>query len=171
VEYERKVLEEIIIETGGKQLPDEVYSRWVPYCANNWLRDTNGCRLMRIGGGYSLTVASIDSLDDAPRALTTAWHKLAEYRPPVLDCDQPDWISLFDLGHFALAEADYPREKTDANDTVHGMGLHFMYRPVNERGSSFTTNTTLLYRLKKNLDPGNVANPGRLIDMRKLEGG
>ncbi len=168
-DYENKVLDLIVSESGGKQLPSEVYKRWVPYCANNWLRDSNGCRLMRIGGGYGLTVASIDSLDDVTRAFSYAWHKLANFKPPALDCDQSDWISLFDLGHFALAETDFPREKTDENDLIHGMGLHLMYRPVNERGPEFASNAALLSRLKKALDPGNIANPGRLISIRKRE--
>jgi hypothetical protein len=124
---------------------------------------------MRIGGGYGLTVASIDSLDDVTRAFSYAWHKLANFKPPALDCDQSDWISLFDLGHFALAETDFPREKTDENDLIHGMGLHLMYRPVNERGPEFASNAALLSRLKKALDPGNIANPGRLISIRKRE--
>ncbi|GAG28975.1 unnamed protein product, partial [marine sediment metagenome] len=42
VDYEEKVLRQIIQETGGKPIPDEVYQRWVPYTANNWVRDTNG---------------------------------------------------------------------------------------------------------------------------------
>jgi len=44
-----------------------------------------------------------------------------------------------------------------------------MYRPVNERGPAFAALTQLLSRIKKALDPNNIANPGRLIDMEKLE--
>jgi len=146
-----------------------VYQRWVPYCANNWIRDTNGCRLMRIGGGYSLTNATVDSLDDAPRSLTGAWKKLDEYQPPVLDSDHPDWIAPFDFSHFALSETDFPREKTDEVDLVHGQGILLMYKPINERGPAFATLSKVVSRIKKALDPHNVSNPGRLIDMERVE--
>ena len=169
VKYEERVLKLVIEETGGKLIADEVYQRWVPYCANNWIRDTNGCRLMRIGGGYSLTNATVDSLDDAMRGFQAGWRKLDEYTPPVLDCDHPDWVAPFDFSHFALSETDYPREKTDENDLVHGQGMMVMYRPVNERGPAFANLTQIVARVKKALDPNNVANPGRLIDMEELE--
>ena len=45
-------------------IPDGVYERWVPYAANNWVRDTNGCRMMRIGDGYSAINITLDSLDE-----------------------------------------------------------------------------------------------------------
>jgi hypothetical protein len=169
VEYEEKVLKQIVEDTGGKLIPAEVYQRWVPYAANNWIRDTNGCRMMRIGGGYSLTNASVDSLDDATRAFKSAWKRLDEYTPPVLDCNHPDWIAPFDFSHFALAETDYPREKTDENDLVHGQGIMLMYKPINERGPGFANLALIVARIKKALDPNNVANPGRLIDMEILE--
>ena len=51
--YEQKVLLEIIRETKGELVPDEVYQEWVPYAANNWIRDTSGVRMTRIGGCYS----------------------------------------------------------------------------------------------------------------------
>ncbi len=166
--YEEKVLKSIIQETGGTLIPDEVYQRWVPYCANNWIRDTNGCRMMRIGGGYSLTNATVDSLDDALRAFQAGWKKLDQYTPPALDCDHPDWVAPFDFGHFALTETDYPREKTDEKDLVHGQGIMIMYKPVNERGPAFATLTQVFARVKKALDPNNIANPGRFIDIEKL---
>ncbi len=166
--YEEKVLKAIVSESGGKMISDEVYRRWVPYCANNWIRDTNGCRMMRIGGGYSLTNATVDSLDDAIRAFRAGWKKLEEYNPPVLDCDHPDWVAPFDFGHFALTETDYPREKTDRNDLVHGQGMMTMYKPIHERGPVFATLTRILASFKRALDPNNIANPGRFIDMEKL---
>jgi len=169
VEYEERVLKQIIDETGGKLIPDEVYQRWVPYCATNWIRDTNGCRMMRIGGGYSLTNATVDSLDDAVRAFHAGWKKLDEYTPPILDCDHPDWVAPFDFSHFALSETDYPREKTDELDLTHGRGMLVMYKPVNERGPAFSTLTRIFAGIKRTLDPNNIANPGRFIDMEKLE--
>ena len=87
LEYEQRVLEDIIKETGGKPVSKEVFDLWVPRTANNWIRDTNGvCKL-----GYD-------------------WVK--KFTPPILDCDGPDWIGGYDFGHFGFAETDFPVEKT-----------------------------------------------------------
>ncbi|MFX1487467.1 MAG: hypothetical protein ACFFBS_10340, partial [Promethearchaeota archaeon] len=55
------------------------------------------------------------------------------------------------------------------NDPVHGLGIMLMYKPVNERGPAFNNITRFLARVKQSLDPYNIANPGRLIDMEKVD--
>ena len=54
LEYEENVLLDIFKETGGQPVSDEAYGRFVPYAANNWLRDANGCRMMRPAGAFSV---------------------------------------------------------------------------------------------------------------------
>ncbi|MFC2032014.1 FAD-binding oxidoreductase [Chloroflexota bacterium] len=184
VEYEERVLTQIIEETGGKMIPDEVYQRWVPYTANNWIRDTNGCRMMRIGGGYLGAELSFDSLDDAKRCVQMGWEIIDKYIPPALDCDHPDWIAPYDFSHFALAEIDIPREKTDETDLeLRGIIRDFAIQntqigatdatlnitPLNRTGPAFANVHQLVAKIKKAIDPNNVANPTRLIDMEKLE--
>ena len=166
VEYEEKVLKEIIVETGGQLIPDEVYQRWVPYTANNWIRDTNGCRMMRIGGGYSVTNLTFDSLDDAERSFPPSWELLDKYTPPFLDGDHPAWIAPGDFVHHALAETDFAREKTDENDSILGQALVEMRK---QRIIGSPAHALILAKLKKALDSNNVANPKRLIDMDKVE--
>jgi len=184
VEYEEKVLKQLISETGGKLIPDEVYDRWVPYTANNWIRDTNGCRMMRMGGGYSVANGSFDSLDDAERSFPTSWEVLDKYTPPFLDSDHPAWVAPYDFSHQALTETDFPREKTDENDMKLGQALvEVVTGCVNESALSVLVNLgpgqvvwpafpsypMILGKIKKALDPSNVANPTRVIDMEKVK--
>jgi len=184
VEYEEKVLKQIIGETGGKLIPNEVYERWVPYTANNWIRDTNGCRIMRIGGGYSVTNGSLDTLDDAQRSFSPSWEVLDKYTPPFLDSDHPAWVAAYDFSHHALSETDFPREKTDENDLKLGQALvEATTRCIKEQVLSGLTSVgpgrviwpafpnyrLILPKVKKALDPNNVANPTRVIDAEKAE--
>lgn len=181
VEYEEKVLKQIIEETGGRLIPEEVYERWVPYAASNWIRDTNGCRMMRIGGGYSAINLIADSLDDAERSFPPSWEVLDKYTPPFLDSDHPAWVAVYDLAHSALTETDFPREKTDENDLIlmKAMVEATMQRikagriqpggQANRIGPAFANFHLILAKIKKGLDPYNVANPTRMIDMEAME--
>ena len=182
VEYEEKVLKEIIQETGGTLVPDEVFQRWVPYTANNSIRGTLGDRLMRMSG-YFLTGLTFDSFDDTLRSFPVSWEVLDTRTPPFLDSAHPAWSVSYDLGHFATAEADLPREKTDDSDLVLGqalaeaitrgaedqtIGFVSGFWRAHQVGPSFANFHLILSKIKKALDPHNVANPTRLIDMEKI---
>ena len=186
LEYEERVLKQIIKETGGKLIPDEVYQRWVPYTANNWIRDTNGCRMMRPSGSFATNIISYDSLDDCKRSLELGWDILDRYSPPVLDCDHSDWVLAYDFCHFASAEVDFPHEKTDevcqiavdsARDTIMEevkvkiAEFTICVAPVSRIGPAFANIHQIQAKIKKAFDPNNVANPTRLIDMERLEPG
>jgi len=162
-------------------MPEELYQRWVPYTANNWIRDTNGCRKMRIGGAYSAINLILDSLDDAEKSFPPSWEVLDKYTPPLLDSNHPAWVAVYDLAHHALAETDFPREKTDENDRIlaQALGEASIQRinndrlnpgaPANRFGPIFTNYHLILAKIKKALDPNNVANPTRIIDMEAME--
>jgi len=184
LEYEEKVLEQIIEETGGKLIPDEVYEKWVPYTANNWIRDTNGCRMMRPSGSFSTNIISYDTLDDCQRSFQLGWEIIDKYSPPILDSDHSDWVLAYDFCHFASAEADFSHEKTDeicriavdsARETiaqeVAGSITEFTVcvAPANRTGATFANFHQILGKIKKAFDPNNVANPTRFIDMEKME--
>jgi FAD binding domain len=184
VEYEAKILQQIIDETGGEPVSEDLFERWVPYAANNWLRDTNGCRMMRIGGGYGVTTGTLDSVDDAERSLKPALEILREYTPPFLDAGVPAWVAPYDFAHHALTEVDFPREKTDENDAIVITALvNATKRNIEEDAVSGLTNLgpgsiiwpkfinyrRILPVIKRALDPHNVANPGRVINPDKAE--
>jgi hypothetical protein len=183
VEYEEKVLKQIIDETGGKLIPDEVYQKWVPYTASNWIRDTNGCRMMRVGGGYSATNLTFDSIDDADRSFPPSWDILDKYTPPFLDSNHPAWVAPYDFCHNALCETDFPREKTDEDDKILGKATvevimqcvqakatgFLVTGAAHRSGPAFANYHLILASIKKALDPQNIGNPTRLIDMESME--
>jgi hypothetical protein len=183
VEYEERVLMEVVKETGGNLVSDEVYQRWVPYTANNSIRGVLGGRMMRMGG-YFLTGLTFDSLDDALRSFPVSWEILDKHTPPFLDVAHPGWSVAYDLGHFATAEVDFLREKTDECDLVFGQALEEAIRQgaedqtvgyvsgpwqAHKVGSSFANFHQILASIKEHLDPNNIANPTRLIDAGKVE--
>jgi glycolate oxidase len=178
VRYEDKVLKQIAAETGGKPVPDEAFRRWVPYTANNWIRDSNGCRMMQTGG-YLVLGAVFGTFDDAMDCLPGAWEIEDKYTPPFLDGDHPAWVASYELGHFALSEIDIPREKTDEADLVWGQALKdITTRRVKERaadtmivplpahriGPEYANFHIPLGKIKRALDPNYIANPTRLIE-------
>jgi len=183
VEYEEKVVKEIIEDTGGKLIADEVYQKWVPYAANNWLRDTNAPRWIRMGG-YTSTVVGLDTLDDALRTFSSAaWELLDKYTPPVLDNDHSDRVDSYDFGHFACASTDFLHEKTDeACQAMVAMAREITTQDMNDQiieftgslspadriGAAFANFHLILAKIKEVLDPNNVANPARFINMEKI---
>ncbi len=183
VEYEQKVLEQIIEETGGKLITDEAFQRWVPYTASNWVRSSHGSRIMRIGA-YGSGLITYDSLDDAMRSLELGWELIEKYTPPILDCARSALIISYDFGHFASAEADFPHEKTQevceavvkcATETIaqdmkrRVVEFTGCLAPANRIGPAFGDFHIIVGSIKKALDPNNVANPTRFINMEKME--
>jgi hypothetical protein len=185
VDYEEEVLKQIVRETGGKPIPDEVYQKWVPYTASNWFRDSNGNRMARPAGGYYIADMAIDSLDDCMRNFASGWPILDKYTPPLLDSVHPAWVSSYDFGHHALAEMDVPREKQDDADLIAVGGIlkdaialsaktkvpAFLITTssYDRIGTVFANIHLLVARMKRALDPNNLANPTRLINMEKMK--
>jgi len=184
VAYEEKVLKQIIEETGGRLIPDEVYEKWVPVTANNWFRDTNGCRMIRPSGSFTGNTISCDTLDDCQRSFQLGWDIIDKYSPPILDCGHSDWILTYDFCHFASAEMVFPHEKTEEvcrtaiattsktiakelEDKIAEFTI--CLAPANRVGPSFGNIHQILGKIKKAFDPHNVANPTRFINMDKLE--
>lgn len=177
LEYEKRVLEDIIKETGGKPIPQEVFDKWVPRTANNWIRDTNGSRMMRPSGTFLALRLPFDTFNSSIGVCRTGAQWVEKFTPPILDCDAPDWISSYDFGHFGAAETDFPVEKTVENlgnlmqklmgmmkeDLSHkiegGMGP-FLGGPYHAMaGNVFYNYGELLKGIKKAMDPNVVSNP------------
>ena len=182
--YEQKVLLEIIRETKGELVPDEVCQKWVPYAANNWIRDTSGVRMTRIGGCYSTNNIVIDSLQEAMESSQATWKIIDEYSPPILDHDQSCCIITVDMGHFGAAESPFPHEKTEevCRQVLKSMAVSLdkdieqskvtfttVGALLDKVGSNFANAHLIVARIKKALDPNNVANPPRLINMERMK--
>ena len=94
-------------------------------------------------------------------------------------------MAPYDFGHFALAEMDVPREKLDESDVIAVGGIlkdvitksaeaqipAFLLSTssYDRTGAAFANIHLLVARVKRALDPNNVANPTRLINMEKME--
>jgi glycolate oxidase len=184
LEYEKRVLEDIIGETGGKHIPREVYDLWVPRSANNWIRDTNGSRMMRPSGTFLALRLPADTLNNSIGVVRTGYEWVEKFSPPILDSDGPDWIGDYDFGHFGFGETDFPVEKTpeDLGDLMgkllamtkedlqngleNGIGpflggaYHAMAAPVFKYEK-------LLKGIKKAIDPNVVSNPPHNIPVEE----
>jgi hypothetical protein len=141
--------------------------------------------MMRTAGGYYMQVVITDSLDDALTSLQSGWEILDKYTPPILDCGHPAWVHPYDLGHNALVEIDFPRQKTDEDDlnavrpllldgikknVQQGIASHAIAAvPYNFTGESFANVHLIVAKIKRALDPNNIANPSRLVDMEAME--
>jgi glycolate oxidase len=186
-DFEERVLKDIIAETGGKLIDDEVWQRFVPYAANNWLRDAYGPRMMRPAGTFMAGFAGFDSIDDAYDMFARAWERINKYMPPVLDYDNNAWIAPFEFGHGGMGVSSFPVQKDQEGfDAVKrklprdvisdegkfgqmsafiasrgdwGPGIYPDYQPMRRLNA----------KIKRALDPKNVANPTRFVDLEKVE--
>lgn len=184
LDYEKRVLEDIIKETGGKRIPKEVYDLWVPRTANNWIRDTNGSRMMRPCGTFLALRLPTDTLNNAIGVCRTGYEWVNKFSPPILDCDGPDWIGGYDFGHFGFAETDFPVEKTpeDLGDLMgkllamtkedlqngleNGIGP-FLGGPYHSMAGPVFKYDNLLKGIKKAIDPNVVSNPPHNIPIEE----
>ena len=175
------MLNEIIQETGGKLAPDEIYEEWI-LDSYNWWRENLSARGGRNGDFY-ITCLTTDSLDSMPKALQSGWEIQDRYTPPILDCGHPAWVLAYEFCHFAHCEVDVQMEK---NDTVRSSILEMIretvVKEVQEGTPGYMTGSAPFHRvgplyanthliaanIKKALDPNNVANTTRFIDIEKI---
>ena len=187
VEYEKRVLEDIITETGGEKIPQEIYDKWVPYTANNWIRDTAGCRMMRPSGSFMVITLTNDTFGSNLYYLKRGFEIVDKYSPPILDCDYSDWVASYDFGHFAHCEIDFPLEKKAesyqglmkgamemiSNDLSHkeDSGLFGALGAAgHDQGGPVFGYDRLLRGIKRAIDPHNVSNPPHPISIVGDEG-
>ena len=185
LEYEEKVLNQIIDETGGKLWPEEVFQQFVPYVANTKIRSIWGPRWCRNGGSMQTGWLVMDSLDEVLSYTPTVWEHMSKYTPPYLEGHgNSAWVLPFDFCHFGGADNAPPFEKTEeiarsvlaeameqmATDTKAGKTtFELATAPANVMGPSFSNFHRPLAKIKKAFDPGNVSNPTRFIDIAAME--
>ena len=180
VEYEKRVLEDIIQETKGQKLPREVHERIVSRIANCWIRTTYGPRVISRSGTFMVFSILVDSMDSDIGALKRSKEFIEKYSPPILDCDYTDWIASYEMGHMGYEEDMYPVEKTpeDLSVVLEGTIKELQY-DVKRRheynvgpalGADYHKDAApvfgydrLLKGIKKSLDPKSVSCPPQPI--------
>ena len=164
------------------RIKQEVFDQWVPRTANNWIRDTNGSRMMRPSGTFLALKLATDTMHSSIDLAKSGYDWVDKFSPPILDSDGPDWIGGYDFGHFGFAETDFPVEKNkedlaDLLDKLMGMtaedvqnGLEngvgpFLGGPYHGMAGPVFGYDKLLKGIKKAIDPNIIANPPNPIPM------
>ena len=184
LDYEEKILKEIVEETGGKNVPDELYDRYMLISGTDFIRETHSGRGVRHAGSFLTGALTYDSLDSMAHAFEAAYELIDKRTPPILDSDHADWINTYDLCHFAGAEIDLPIEKSEelspvmrrfASDSIkmeikeQRPGFYTAMAALHKTGRAFADTHRIAAGLKKALDPNDVANPTRFIDVKAME--
>lgn len=178
VDYEEKVLEILVEKTGGKPVDKELTDKWIPHVAARNVIDPLASRAQRIPTGIPPAQGGgivYDSLSDGKRLI------------PDHD-DLAAWIVPIDLGHFAMhavfaapGAGDKSKEAEEAmkawqmaafpkilKEQVAEAGV--IGGPLHMVAPAFgSCQHTMAEKIKKALDPKNVANPGRFINVEAME--
>ena len=163
-------------------VPDEAYQKWLLRDAADFFR-SDSARIGRSGDFYA-TCLTHDSLDSMPKALQAGWEVADKYTPPILSPHHSAWILAYQFCHFAHCEVDHTCEKDEETRIAMAKVAKETYEVETERGipgymtgaaplhkvGPFYANTHLIAaKIKKALDPNNVANTTRFIDISKID--
>jgi hypothetical protein len=185
LDYEEKVLKQLMAETSGKPVPDEVYNRIVPVLANTMTRPAFGPRWCRIGGSMQTSFLQCDSLDHMLAIQPDVWGIVHKYTPPYLDhYGDSAWILPFDFCHFGGSDTAIPHEKEDnvmkgvvkeSMDTIaldirtSRPSFSLSIAPANFVGPNFANFHLPLAKIKRTIDPNNLSNPTRFVDIEAMD--
>ncbi len=188
VAYEEKNLSAIIAETGGALIPESA-AVWVrDLMTISAVRDTHRMRYNRMGKVASLG-SSTDSLQDALRSMALGTETLKRFSPPLGDGglfdrgQEQTKATLADFGRIATASVGCFAEKTPEFESLMSGTVNPYLKGLRKgkkvfsagaameasaSGKQFAGIHLLIAGVKRALDPNNVANPTRLIDMDKM---
>jgi len=190
LEYEEKILKQIVEELGGEFVKDE--KNWIEYTASNWLLDAQGPRMHRPSGTYSLFALDIldpEWADKVTRPNESLGDKVREkYTPPLVDDDHSHWIHSIEFGHYAVGEQDFLVEKSSLESVKASMQSVMEYITtalkegspcgvpqmasgrLNEFAGPVMGNYHVwLRKIKEAFDPNYVANPPYPIPIPEKE--
>ncbi|MFC1860797.1 FAD-binding oxidoreductase [Chloroflexota bacterium] len=184
LEYEEEVFLDIIKETGGTLVPDDVYQKLDELLTPNVIRDTYRSRFLR-SGGVVFGGSDFDSLQNILKSIPAQWELLDKFSPPLGDLQHPDKFWPSEFGRYCYPEVDYLRDKSDLYEYEIASKIKqaqieyqmkesvasgkFYFTKMNVLGPAFSNCHIMLAKLKHALDPNNLANPTRVIDMDEME--
>jgi FAD/FMN-containing dehydrogenase len=176
LEYEERVLEDILAETGGTL-------RRARQTDESWLKNADSSGMWWSAGGYWSVKFNTESLDHALKSNQDAAILKKEFVPPLVDdYGDPGWFQVSDYGHNAynefLTEYD-PRDpedrhavdrwfiaaiKQDINEGCYS-GLQGSLTPLGLLGPGYDNHHLLLRKIKWAFDPNFVSNPPRPFEV------
>jgi len=180
--YEDKVLRSIVDDFNGDFAPDEEINWLNDYLMMDSVRDTHRLRFLRV-----LPLAfdlSMDSIEDTKILFPKLWNYRDQHAPPLPDKGFPThkfWAP--DFGRTAYAEMGVIGENSDEcrdlmlsiTQEITEEGLReqrpgmYNHRQVDMAGPAFSNVHILLGKIKKSMDPNNLANPTRTINLDVME--
>lgn len=185
VEYEEKVLMHLIKKYGGVLPPADIAKRIEDLFNVCTVRDTYRHRFTRLGKVH-LSGNCVDSLYDTIRSGAEDRLLKNEFTPPLHPMGPQLKFWSYDFGRTTWTEIDSIAERyTEESDRVGGemmqreVGHGIQHGTVNALytclvthvyGPHFCNVHQLFGKIKHTLDPKNIANPTRIVDMRALEG-
>ncbi len=183
LEYEDKVLQEIIHDTGGELIPEEIHQWLNSYLTPDSIRDTHRLRFLRIGASIAVTGVTYDSVGGVQKQLQRVLEIKNKYSPPLGNTGNSIKFWPGSFSRTAFTEFDLLDEKTEEAEGVMQRrsgdimkqcmeGSHIdqvAVLNVGKVGPAFHNVHKFLAQIKKGLDPNNLANPTRLVDIEAME--
>lgn len=190
VKYEEKVLRQIIHDTGAEMACDEVYDRLGWFLTAEQVRLTLRYRKHRIGVrmGIELLYAAVS---DLVRGESRLYELVKKYTPPLWDVGSYYMFWAFSFGWRLMLETDTLSDKSDGEElekedillyrdgavkdlvklgVERGItGYASCFGSAEDNWTAWPVETRILARIKRALDPNNLANPTRLIDMEDVD--
>jgi hypothetical protein len=188
IDYEEKVLKDIIEDTKGQLIPEEEAVSVRDEITASAVRDTHRMRYARMGKAVSIGSSS-DSLYDALRSLSFGMAALQKFSPPLGDGKLFDRgqrqhkMTLADFGRIATVGTGPFSEKSEEFETFVKTRVNRYIKDLRKgrelfvpgdaddaslTGARFANIHIYIASIKRALDPENIANPVRLINMRNM---
>jgi hypothetical protein len=187
LEYEEKVLQQIIEETGGEDVraEDELSKLVDPaLVAPEFFRCGISGRIMRPVGTHFIAIIGDDSLDHALKLAKTGDEVRKDFASYFMDDGDSDWINCHDFAWHADSECLIYPEITEEGMVKAGELAQAGIKKCIERkiysvlqatdtnpvlGPVYGNYHELLKKIKKFMDPNNIANPPNPIRVEQIE--
>jgi glycolate oxidase len=184
LDYEEKALQHIIKNTGGEDIPssDRLYKMVDPALLGDWFLCGNSGRIMRPAGTHMIAMVALDSIDHSAKVAQRAGEIRKDF--DFMDSDKDDWVCTYDFGWQGDAECLILPEQTENNmrkamelaiaglksslqDKTYTVLQLSETHPI--LGPVYGNYHEILKKIKKVLDPKNVANPPNPIQVDEAE--
>jgi len=176
LEYEEKVLKEIIEEFGGELASEKLYKMGDDY-KGDLIRAATTTRGFRPTGCFFVVGFAFDSFDHSMKFGKAVTDRRKEYidKGSFMDDACSDWVLSFDQGHYSECESIFFYEV--GNLEANKAAVEYYARSIGENiekglmptwplgplhdnvGPVYSNYHTLMRKIKNLLDPNNIANP------------